>query len=409
MYAHVASPRGPGEVASQTVSAVYRERLQLPCAVPHRRNAQIVRWLLKTRSTEQWEQIAVVRGGVETPTDAGRFETLGNGSLLVRSAGVEDEGRFKCEVVKNGSVQHSVTNVLVFKTPTKPELTETYLTFTAGTHSEIGTCIARDGYPVGKITWYKNSKVLHANGNETRVQIHIMKDQNTRLYTVESTLYYTPSKNDINAQFFCEVVYPSREGRAMQSSEPVKIDVYYPIEHVTIEVDPSNDVITEGDSIMLNCTADTNPSPAEYIWEKDGKQLSSLAQYSLPTVTQRDEGEYRCTVFDFDFNSQSAVRVIQVRANKDNNELDEARVIAVIAEERHSEGSIGEVRLYKAGMVIGIIVTLMFVAFFATIGYYMCYYRKKEEKKPLEDLEERSAMDPGNIPSTPEKVDGKEC
>ncbi|XP_067865311.1 CD166 antigen-like isoform X2 [Heterodontus francisci] len=323
--------------------------------------------------------------------------------------GIEDEGEFKCQVVKNGLEHHSVVNVSVFKSPTKPELIESYLTFTAGTHSEIGKCIAKDGYPVGNITWYKNGKVLLANGNETQMKVRITKNQNTRLYTIESKLYYTLSKNDINAKFFCEVVYPFEDGSETQSSEPVKIDVYYPIEHVMIEVDPSSEVIREGDTITLNCLADTNPSPAEYLWEKDGKQLSALAQYILQAVTKRDEGEYCCTVFDFDFNTKSAVRKIQVKAREDNNELDGGGGIPAIAEGSHSGDRHGDPKpLNRAGMVIGIIVTLMLVAFFTTIAYYMCYYRKKMEKKPLKDLEERNPMDPGNDPSRVEKVIGEE-
>ncbi|XP_067829820.1 CD166 antigen-like [Heptranchias perlo] len=410
IYAHGTSTQGRSDIASQTVSAIYGEELQLPCTAPHRKHAQTIQWLLKTSSKEQWEQIAVVRGD-EKPTAVGHFETQGNGTLLVRSVGIEDEGQFKCQAAKNGSEHHSMTNVAVFKSPSKPELIENYLTFTAGTHSEIGKCITRDGYPVGNITWYKNGKVLLANRNETQIKIHIMKNQNTRLYTIESTLYYTLSKNDINAEFFCEVVYPFQEGSDTQSSEPVKIDVYYPIEHVTIEVDPSNDVIREGDTVILNCTADTNPSPAEYLWEKDGKQLSALGYYRLHAVTKRDEGEYRCTVFDFDFNMRSAVMLIQVKAaSGDNNEIEHGGVIPPIAEESHSGDRHGEPKpLNRAGMIIGIIVTLMLVAFFTTIAYYMCYYKEKTEKKPYEDLEERSAMDPGKAAPTAEKVDGEEC
>ncbi|XP_041068299.1 CD166 antigen-like [Carcharodon carcharias] len=359
----------------------------------------------KTSSVEEWKPIAVAKR-VRASTEEGQFETLQNGTLLVRSMTIEDEGLFKCQVMKNGLEGFSVTGVSVFKPPAKPEFIESYPTFTAGTHSEIGKCIAKDGYPVGNITWYKNGKVLLHNGNETQVKVRIMKNQNTGLYTIESTLYYTLSKNDMNAKFLCEVVYPSQEGSDTQSSEPMKIDVYYPIEHVRIEVDPSNHVIREGDTITLSCLADTNPSPAEYIWEKDGKQLGGLAQHMLPVVTKRDEGEYRCTVFDFDFNTKSAVMAIQVKAREDNNELDR---FGVIAEESHSADHHGKPKpLNKAGMVIGIIVTLMLVAFFTIITYYMCYYRKKTEKKPLEDLEERNAMDPGNVSLTVEKVVTKE-
>ncbi|XP_038671907.1 CD166 antigen-like [Scyliorhinus canicula] len=283
--------------------------------------------------------------------------------------------------------------------PAKPELTANYMTITVDTRSEIGKCVVMDSYPIPNVTWYKNGKVLQPNGNDTHIQNHITKDQNTRLLTIESTLYYTARKNDMNARFFCEVFYPSQN--EAQRSDTITIDVYYPIEGVTIEVGPLNDVIREGDTITLNCTADTNLPPEKYMWEKDGIQFSDSAQYTLQAVTKQDEGEYQCTVFDFDFNAKSASVAIQVRAREDNNELNGP---GVFAEESHSTDHHGKSKsLKRAGMVIGIIVTLMLVAFSTTIAYYMCYHRKKTEKKPLEDLEEENALDPGIVPHLVEK------
>ncbi|XP_043542038.1 CD166 antigen-like [Chiloscyllium plagiosum] len=336
-----------------------------------------------------WKEIARIKGD-EVQSNESHFQMLGGGTLLIRSVGIEDQGLFKCGVVEEGLETFSVTNVSVFKSPIQPQLTKSYLTSTVGRHSEIGKCVAKDGYPVGNITWYKNGKVMFANGNETQNKLHILKNQNTGLYTIESTLYHTVIKADMKAKFFCEVVYPFKEGNATQRSEPVTIDVHYPVESVTIEVEPPAGTIREGDTVTLNCMADTNPSPAEYLWEKDGKPLKGEGYltrgdlsnlYTLPTVTKEDEGEYTCTVYDFNYNTKSAVRFIRVKAAKENNRFDEGEVFPAIAKESHSADRHGESKaLNRDAMIIGILVTLMVVAFLTSVAYYLCYYRKKTEK-----------------------------
>ncbi|XP_078061611.1 CD166 antigen-like [Mustelus asterias] len=398
---HVVYLQEDGTLAPQKISAIYGEELQLPCPVPHLNNTEVTQWFLRTSSAEQWEPIGVATG-VEALAEGGHFEMLGNWTLRVQSVTVEDEGLFKCQVTRNGLAEVSVISVSVFKRPAKPELIGNGLISTAGILPEIGKCIAKDGYPVGDIAWYKNGKELHPNGNVTQIQVRIMKDQNTRLCTIESTLYYTASKSDMNAMFLCEVAYPDQGGNDKQSSEPIIIEVHYPIQSVTIEVSPSSDEITEGDTITLRCLADTNPEPTEYSWKKDGVSFSSESQLTLPAVTKSVEGEYHCIVFDFDFNRKSAITVIRLRGTEDNNELDGFRVIA---EESHSTDYQGQSKsLNRTGMVIGIIVTLMLVAFFTIIAYYMCYYRKKTEKKPLEDVEEKNALDPGIVSAIGEKA-----
>ncbi|XP_060706608.1 CD166 antigen-like isoform X2 [Hemiscyllium ocellatum] len=405
---HLTSSLGNREFVNRTIFAVYGQKLQLSCSVPHGRNEPIHRWLLKTCSMKPWKEIARIKGD-EVQSNESHFQMLGDGTLLIRLVGIEDQGLFKCGVVvEEGLETFSVTNVSVFKSPIKPQLIKSYLTSTVGRHSEIGKCVAKDGYPVGNITWYKNGKVIFANGNETQNKIRILKNQNTGLYTIESTLYHTVIKADINAKFLCEVVYPFKEGNGTQRSEPVTIDVHYPVESVTIEVQPPTSTIREGDTVTMNCTADTNPSPAEYLWEKDGKPLDGLNLYTLPTVTKEDEGEYTCTVYDFNYNAKSAVRFIRVKA-KENDQFSEGEVFPAIAKESHSADRHGESKvLNRDAMIIGILVTLMVVAFLTSVAYYLCYYRKKTEKQPLNDLEEKSPMDPGNVPPTVEKVIGEE-
>ncbi|XP_062903536.1 CD166 antigen-like isoform X2 [Mobula hypostoma] len=392
VYVHFAPAQDQSASASLRLLSEVGKELQLSCDVPHENNTLTIRWLQKTRSMNEWEEIAGLPGD-EAPVNQERFKVLENGSLVITSVRVKDEGQFKCHVGKSGSEDHSIINVAVFKIPTKPVLDVGYLTFTAGELSEIGTCISRNGYPVNNITWYKNGRQVVANGKEVRIELHNIRNQNTKLYTTKSTLYYVLSKRDINAEFFCGVSYPSEGSFKMLSSKHIQVDVHYAIEKVVIEVEPSTH-INEGESVRLKCIADANPLPEEYTWHKDGKYINTSEQYTIQFVTKSDEGDYQCTVFDFNFMMKSAVKMIYVEA-KENNEVWSGKTGFLK----------GETTKNRAGMVIGIIVTLALVIFFLSVAYYFCYYRKKEEKKPLEDVEERPVMDPEKDSATEEKVE----
>ncbi|XP_062903540.1 cell surface glycoprotein MUC18-like isoform X5 [Mobula hypostoma] len=331
VYVHFAPAQDQSASASLRLLSEVGKELQLSCDVPHENNTLTIRWLQKTRSMNEWEEIAGLPGD-EAPVNQERFKVLENGSLVITSVRVKDEGQFKCHVGKSGSEDHSIINVAVFKIPTKPVLDVGYLTFTAGELSEIGTCISRNGYPVNNITWYKNGRQVVANGKDA-------------------------------------------------------------IEKVVIEVEPSTH-INEGESVRLKCIADANPLPEEYTWHKDGKYINTSEQYTIQFVTKSDEGDYQCTVFDFNFMMKSAVKMIYVEA-KENNEVWSGKTGFLK----------GETTKNRAGMVIGIIVTLALVIFFLSVAYYFCYYRKKEEKKPLEDVEERPVMDPEKDSATEEKVE----
>ncbi|XP_059825177.1 cell surface glycoprotein MUC18-like [Hypanus sabinus] len=378
--------------ASVRLLAEVGKELQLSCGPPHEHKTLTVRWLQKASSMNKWEEITGLPGD-EAPVDEERFMVLENGNLVITSVKVKDEGLFKCQMGENALEHHSIISVAVFKIPTEPVLDVGYLTFTAGEQSEIGTCISTNGYPLNNIIWYKNGRQVVATGKEVQIKVHNIRNQNTKLYTTKSTLYYVLSKRDINTEFFCGVSYPSEGSFKMLSSKPIQVDVYYAIENVMIEVEPSNNV-SEGDSVRLKCMADANPLPEEYNWEKDGKSIINSKQFTIQSVSKSDEGFYQCTVFDFNFKMKSAVEMIQVTA-KENNELWSGEPGFLKTEKRQN----------RVGMIIGIIMAFALVTFFLSVAYYFCYYGKKEEKKPLEDVEEIPVMDPEKDSATEEKVE----
>ncbi|XP_055521181.1 advanced glycosylation end product-specific receptor-like [Leucoraja erinacea] len=161
VYAPPVSAQDQREIAPIRLLASFGLKHTLSCTSAHQNSIQTVQWLQKRSFMERWEEIAEL----SVPVNKERFQVLDDGSLVILSVGVEDEGLFKCRVGKDSTEDLSVTSVVVYKSPSEPMLKERFLTFTAGALSEIGTCISNDGHPISNITWYKDGKEVFASRN----------------------------------------------------------------------------------------------------------------------------------------------------------------------------------------------------------------------------------------------------
>ncbi|MEQ2174177.1 hypothetical protein GOODEAATRI_005114 [Goodea atripinnis] len=122
------------------------------------------------------------------------------------------------------------------------------------------------------------------------------------LYTIKSVLYMQPTKADKDSLFHCTVEYSlagEQNKNIQMTSEPMKIELYYPSEKVMFDLLNATKV-KEGDDVTIKCETDGNPQPS-FEFLKDDKPLNGKdGLLTLKSVKRTDSGRYFCTAFDFD-------------------------------------------------------------------------------------------------------------
>ncbi|NXU91326.1 MUC18 protein, partial [Xiphorhynchus elegans] len=105
------------------------------------------------------------------------------------------------------------------------------------------------------------------------------------------------------------VHYWLRGQRHALESQKVQITVFYPAEHLKLQVVPSSSLVKEGDNVKLVCESDGNPPPVFSFFkrelEDDWQDLSSLVEpdsgvLNLHGVNKSSSGLYRCQSLDLD-------------------------------------------------------------------------------------------------------------
>ncbi|XP_059959683.1 cell surface glycoprotein MUC18 isoform X2 [Mesoplodon densirostris] len=171
-----------------------------------------------------------------------------------------DERIFLCQGKRPRSQEHRI-QLRVYKAPEEPLIQVNALGISVNSEEpgEVATCVGRNGYPLPQVTWYKNSQSL----KEEKNRVHIQSSQiveSSGLYTLRSVLKAQLTKEDKDAQFYCELSYRLPSGNHMKESREVTVPVFYPAERVWLEVEPEG-MLKEGDRVEIRCLADGNPPP----------------------------------------------------------------------------------------------------------------------------------------------------
>ncbi|NWU91641.1 MUC18 protein, partial [Upupa epops] len=231
-------------------------------------------------------------------------------ALSISRVTLQDAKTFVCQV---GAGSHGVgedrTELRVYKVPEDPEITANPagISVQSSESSQIARCVSRNGFPAPNITWHKNGEQLEENG---KVKISLTRTrESSGLYTVTSTLFTPVTRQDRSSLYYCTVHY-RQQGRARATeSQKVNITVFYPAEHVKLQVMPSSALVKEGDDVKLVCEADGNPAPVFTFYkrglEDSWQDLSFLSDTSsgvlnLHDVNKSSSGLYKCQTLDLD-------------------------------------------------------------------------------------------------------------
>ncbi|OCT95142.1 hypothetical protein XELAEV_18012826mg [Xenopus laevis] len=300
----------------QTVNAVFGETIIIPCGREIVEDLLFASWKYETP-----DGIAVFlasRSAVKNKINYGdapeyknRLELSENYTLSIANAVIDDEKRFVCMLVTVDNVFEEPAVVKVFKPPSKPEILEQPKIMETGKINRVGVCVAKDSYPDGNITWFRNGKMLLPVDRAVIIVWHKEKNSSSGLYSTHSSLQYLTTKEDIRAFFSCTVTYFMPNGQVSAESDTASFDIYYPTEKVTIQIQPSKKYIKEGDNITLQCRGNGNPPPQEFLYYLPGQEqgIVSSSAYHITDIKRNATGDYKCSLSDKNMMASTTVTV----------------------------------------------------------------------------------------------------
>ncbi|NWS10336.1 MUC18 protein, partial [Pachyramphus minor] len=173
---------------------------------------------------------------------------------------------------------------------------------------QIAKCVSKNSFPPANITWNKNGEQLELQENRELEVKYTRTRESSGLFTVTSILFAPVTRQDRDARYHCTVHYWLKGQRRALQSQKVKINVFYPAEHLTLKVKPSSAPVKEGDNVKLVCEADGNPPPVFSFSKReldDWKDMTSLVEpnsgvLALNSVNKSNSGIYRCQSLDLD-------------------------------------------------------------------------------------------------------------
>ncbi|PKU39506.1 hypothetical protein llap_10188 [Limosa lapponica baueri] len=222
----------PYALGLYTVNAVNGDTITMPCRLEVPDGLMFGKWKYEmpngspvfiafrssTKKNVQYDDV---------PDYKDRLSLSENYTLSIKNARISDEKRFVCMLVTEDDVSEEPTIVKVFKQPSQPEILHQADFLETQKLQMLGRCVARDSYPEGNVTWYKNGRVLQPVEGVVVINLQNTVNKSTGLFTMTSSLQYMPTKEDANAKFACIVTYYGPSGQKTIQSEPVVFDVHF--------------------------------------------------------------------------------------------------------------------------------------------------------------------------------------
>ncbi|NXG54151.1 MUC18 protein, partial [Hemiprocne comata] len=242
---------------------------------------------------------------------AGRLSVGEDKALSISRVTVQDAKTFICQVTTDSHGKgENRTELQVYKVPEVPEIEANSggVSVQSSNIPQIAQCVSRNSFPAPNITWHKNGEQLQPEDRGVKVTTTRTRES-SGLYTVSSTLFAHVTREDRHSRYHCTVHYQLRGQSRTVESQRVNVTIFYPAEHVKLQVMPSSALVKEGDDVQLVCEADGNPAPVFSFCKKDlqdnCQDLSSLADtntgvLNLHDVTKDSSGLYKCQTLDLD-------------------------------------------------------------------------------------------------------------
>ncbi|NXL86389.1 FCRL3 protein, partial [Alectura lathami] len=106
--------------------------------------------------------------------------------------------------------------------------------------------------------------------------------------------------------YSCEARTESSSVRKRSPQVPIAVR-RVPVSGVSLEVQPQEGQVTEGQRLVLSCSAAAGTGSISFSWHREGSPevLGRDGCYEIPAARQSDNGQYRCTASNGDSAAQS--------------------------------------------------------------------------------------------------------
>ncbi|XP_074705023.1 cell surface glycoprotein MUC18 isoform X1 [Strix aluco] len=303
------------EVSMPAVVEVERggtARIECNFYIPGNDSYTYIQWFYIERNNRV--QLCHITGSeiLEENTDyKGRLRVGKDNALSISRVTMQDTRTFICQVEAGShGMGENRTELRVYKVPEAPEITAISggVSVQSSEIPQIAQCVSRNSFPLPNITWYKNGEQLQLEEKKVKILSTVTRES-SGLYTVGSTLFARVTREDRKSFYHCTVHYWLQGQRHAVESRRVNVTVFYPAQHVKLQVMPSSALVKEGDNVKLVCEADGNPAPVFSFYKRElddsWQDLSSLADsntgvLNLHDVRKSSSGLYRCQTLDLD-------------------------------------------------------------------------------------------------------------
>ncbi|XP_048017274.1 activated leukocyte cell adhesion molecule b isoform X2 [Megalobrama amblycephala] len=280
----------------ETVTGKYGDTVEIPCNNGRitEKAVTLVKWKYNNDGNILVKQIGQNASITEDENYKNRVSIKNDLGLIIKQVTMADQKTFTCMVVGTGDIFEYPVQLVIYKVPSQPQITNQTTTMAVGKLTKLAQCRTEGANPAANITWFKNKTPLMADGAAIKITAAVVVDKETGLSATTSDLEYTAVKEDIDASFTCQVQHIRS---ANMDSSPLIFTVNYPTEKVSLQM-VSQGPFKEGDNVTLKCMADGNPPPSSYIFYVKGekKTVENSNTYTLTNVTRANTGEYKCSL-----------------------------------------------------------------------------------------------------------------
>ncbi|XP_070202021.1 hemicentin-1-like isoform X2 [Littorina saxatilis] len=235
-----------------------------------------------------WSRNGVVIDTNNSATYSGGV--LNNPTLIIRTVQTSDDGVYRCRATNRIGTGES--NNVTLSVTYLPKVVINGTTYTGqATGSLTLPCYYTARPPATRIEWTKNSQIIDVINSGGKYQGSNLTFPGLRI---------NPLTVDDAGIYVCSAV--SSAGRGSSHDATVVI-TYVPQFNNTTPIEVNK---TKGETVTLQCQADSNPPPTSITWHKNGQQVTIMGRYSGGTLTNpaltitgltgSDSGHYNCRV-----------------------------------------------------------------------------------------------------------------